>query len=350
MAIVEGLIKPWAKHQSKKSAAQVLKQSVKGADLAKEQAVKNHLSKINGKLNGNGNGNGNGLRNGVKANQSTFVPEPEAVVLETNKEAVEVATDQHLKKQQLRGVISVEQPLIDFEKSLTKSLQDAGYTGDINLSYPKRQSGPLGDKQTPYRNYAQLWYNETDRPLKESLYAAKDGDRYFSNVADKSTGRLSIRNLNQKLDEVIGQNDWRGIAIAEQTADPVDLKTWNQTLKTERGWEAHHLNMIKLISNIVNGMNLEGRKAVYRHLGRRYNLWTGNSVYNKVNLPPDIHDWVHAEMDRIGINYRKIKFDENTSIKKRIKYIKNYAKKMDEIQRFIYKKMSERASVASKLN
>ena len=64
MAIVEGLIKPWAKHQSKESAAQVLKQSVKGADLAKEQAVKNHLSKINGALNGNGNGNG--LRNGVR--------------------------------------------------------------------------------------------------------------------------------------------------------------------------------------------------------------------------------------------------------------------------------------------
>ena len=64
MAIVEGLIKPWAKHQSKKSTAQVLKQSVKGTDLAKKQAVKNHLSKVNGKLNGNGNGNG--LRNGLE--------------------------------------------------------------------------------------------------------------------------------------------------------------------------------------------------------------------------------------------------------------------------------------------
>jgi hypothetical protein len=64
MAIVEGLIKPWAKNQSKESAAQVFKQSVKGTDLAKKQAVETHLSKINGKLNGNGNGNG--LRNGLE--------------------------------------------------------------------------------------------------------------------------------------------------------------------------------------------------------------------------------------------------------------------------------------------
>ena len=97
-------------------------------------------------------------------------------------------------------------------------------------------------------------------------------------------------------------------------------------------------------------MEAEGRTAIYKHLGRRYNLFTGNSVFNKVNLPPDIHDWVHAEMDRIGINYRKIKFDKNTSIKQRMKYIKDYARKMDEIQRFIYKKMSQRPSVASKLN
>ena len=46
MAIVEGLIKPWAKHQSQESAAQVLKQSVKGTDLAKKQAVKVHLKKV----------------------------------------------------------------------------------------------------------------------------------------------------------------------------------------------------------------------------------------------------------------------------------------------------------------
>ncbi len=331
MAIVEGLIKPWAKHQSKESAAQVLKQSVRGTDLAKKQAVKNHLSKIN------------------KANQSTFVPEPEAVVLETNREAVEVATDQHLKKQQLRGVISVEQPLEDLEKGLVKSLRDAGVTGDINLQYPKRRAGPLGEATTLYRNYGQEWLTKTDKPQKQSLYAAKDGERYFTDMKDKSTGRLAIRGLGQKLDEVIGQNDWRGIAIAEQTLDPKAHKTWNQTIRTERGWEAHHLNMIKLISNIVTGMSLESRKAVYRHLGRRYNLWTGNSVFNKVNLPPDIHDWVHAEMTKIGLDFRKIVFDENTPIKKRLKYIKLYAKKMDHIQRYIYKKMQGRKEVVSKL-
>jgi len=108
--------------------------------------------------------------------------------------------------------------------------------------------------------------------------------------------------------------------------------------------------MIKLISNIVNGMDLNGRTAIYRHLGRRYNLFTGNSVFNKINLPPDIHDFVHAEMDRIGINYRKIKFNKNTPLKKRLKYIRQYAKKMDQLQEFIYKQMSQRPSVAYRLN
>ena len=46
MAIVEGLIKPWAKHQSQESAAQVAKTSLRGADLAKKQAIKVHLQKI----------------------------------------------------------------------------------------------------------------------------------------------------------------------------------------------------------------------------------------------------------------------------------------------------------------
>ena len=46
MAIVEGLIKPWAKHQSAETAAQITKQSLRGADLAKKQAIKVHLQKI----------------------------------------------------------------------------------------------------------------------------------------------------------------------------------------------------------------------------------------------------------------------------------------------------------------
>jgi len=322
-----------------------------GADLA-AKAVKNGSNGKNG-LNGNGNGSlahSYAKQQRALAEKSTFVPKPEAQVLKTNGEALEVNTDQHLKKQQKRGVISVEQPLVDFENALVADLRKQGVTGEINLQYPKRSEGPLGEKTTVYRNYGQEFLARTNKPQKESLYAAKGGERFFTDIKDKSTGRLAIRELGQKLDEVISQNDWRGIAIAEQTVDPKALKTWNRTLRTERGWEAHHLNMVKLISNIVNGMNLEGRKAVYRHLGRRYNLWTGNSVYNKINLPPDIHDWVHAEMDRIGINYRKIKFDENTPIRKRIKYIKEYAKKMDEIQKYIYKEMSRRPSVASKLN
>ena len=47
------------------------------------------------------------------------------------------------------------------------------------------------------------------------------------------------------------------------------MKKWNSYLKPPKDgetYEAHHLNMIKLISRIVNGLNLEQRTAVYKHL------------------------------------------------------------------------------------
>lgn len=40
---------------------------------------------------------------------------------------------------------------------------------------------------------------------------------------------------------------------------------------------------------MVNGLNLNQRTAVYRHLGRRYGLYTGNDPRNKVNLTFSIH-------------------------------------------------------------
>ena len=54
-------------------------------------------------------------------------------------------------------------------------------------------------------------------------------------------------------------------------------------------------------------------------------------------------------MERIGLQYQNVIFDEKTPLKKRIKFIQDYVKKMDEIQQFIYKEMSTRPSVAAKL-
>lgn len=298
------------------------------------------------------NGNGNELARSyakkqralAKANTSTSVQEE--VFVEPTVKPVDDAVDNHLSRR--RDTVDVAMPLDELETTLIKSLEEVGVTG-VNLTQPIRRAGPLGDATTLYRNYGQAW-QQSGRAQKESLYAELDGERFFTDVKDKKTGRLAIRNVRDKLDESVRTGSARDIAIAEQTYNEADLRTWHRTLKTQRGWEAHHLNMIKLISNIVNGMDLNGRTAIYRHLGRRYNLFTGNSVFNKINLPPDIHDFVHAEMDRIGINYRKINFDKNTPLKTRLKYIKQYAKKMDQLQEYIYKQMSQRPSVASRLN
>tara|TARA_B100000073_G_scaffold347627_1_gene362601 strand:- start:45 stop:1019 length:975 start_codon:yes stop_codon:yes gene_type:complete len=280
----------------------------------------------------------------AKANTSTSVQKE--VFIEPTVKPIDEAVDNHLYRR--RDTVNVAMPLDELETTLLKSLKEVGVTG-VDITQPIRRSGPLGDATTLYRNYGQAW-QKSGRAQKESLYAELDGERFFTDVKDKKTGRLAIRNVRDKLDESIRTGSARDIAIAEQTLNEADLRRWHRTLKTQRGWEAHHLNMIKLISNIVNGMDLNGRTAIYRHLGRRYNLFTGNSVFNKINLPPDIHDFVHAEMDRIGINYRKINFNKNTPLKKRLKYIKQYAKKMDQLQEFIYKQMSQRPSVASRLN
>ena len=305
----------------------------------------------NGKNGLNGNGNGSlassyakKQRALAKANTSTSVQEE--VFVEPTVKPIDDAVDNHLSRR--RDTVDVAMPLDELETTLLKSLEEVGVTG-VSLTQPIRRKGPLGDATTLYRNYGQAW-QQSGKAQKESLYAELDGERFFTDVKDKKTGRLAIRNVRSKLDESIRTNSARDIAISEQTLNEADLRTWHRTLKTQRGWEAHHLNMIKLISNIVNGMDLNGRTAIYRHLGRRYNLFTGNSVFNKINLPPDIHDFVHAEMDRIGINYRKINFDKNTPLKTRLKYIKQYAKKMDQLQEYIYKQMSQRPSVASRLN
>ena len=282
-----------------------------------------------------------------KANVSTPVQETE-IFAPTNNLAKEQAVDNHLT--QKRGSINVAMPIEELKERLTTDLKNAGVKGEIDLMIPKRRPGPLGtDAQTVYRNYQQEWMTQTDKAQKESLYAELDGERFFGDVKEKGK-RLAIRNVRQKLDETVTTMSSRDLAIVQQTLDPKELKTWNRSLQAApRGWEAHHLNMIKLMSLLTEGLNPEGARSMFKHLGRRYGLYTGNSVFNKVNLPADVHDWVHAEMTKIGLEYRKALFNENTPIRERVKYMQLYVQKMEHIQRFIYKKMSARKAVRSKL-
>lgn len=275
------------------------------------------------------------------------IEKPKEIVLDTPNYALDDAVDNHLTKK--RGTVNVAMPLNELELRLTEDLKRVGLKGEINLLEPTRRAGPLGEGQTLYRNYQEAWMKQTDRPQKESLYAELDGERFFGDVKEKKK-RLAIRNVRQKLDETALTMSSRDLAIIEQTLDEKDLKSWNRSLQaTPRGWEAHHLNMIKLMSNLTEGLGLEAKQQFFKHLSRRYGLSTGNSVFNKVNLPYDIHDWVHAEMTKIGLDYRKVVFNKNTPMKTRLKYMQLYAKKMDHIQRYIYKKMSARKSVRSRL-
>ena len=306
------------------------------------------------KTNGNGNGNGNGLARSyakeqralAKANTSTSVQKE--VYVEPTVKPIDDAVDNHLTRK--RGSIDVAIPVEELQKRLTEDLRIAGVKGDIDLMIPRRQPGPLGNEaQTLYRNYQQEWMTRTSKKQDKSLYAELDGERFFGDVKEKGK-RLAIRNVRKKLDETALTMSSRDLAIAIQTLDPKDLKTWNRSLEAApRGWEAHHLNMIKLMTVMTEGLPENEMKAFFKHLERRYGLSTGNSVYNKVNLPPDIHDWVHAEMTKIGLEYRKSLFNKKTPIKERLKYMQLYVKKMDHIQRYIYKKMSARKSVSSKL-
>lgn len=292
-----------------------------------------------------------GQRAKAKAVAKSIVPEPE-VVLKPTVNPVDQAVDTHLNGMRARGTIDVSMPLLELTSRLTKDLQDAGLEGPITLATPVRKKGKLGKgPQTLYRNYQQEW-QKTGRPQEESLYAELDGERFFGDVKDKAEGRLAIRSVSDKLNESIKGTDSRGIAILEQSEDKELMKKWNSYLKPPKDgetYEAHHLNMIKLISRMVNGLNLNQRTAVYRHLGRRYGLYTGNDPRNKVNLTFSIHKKVHRKMERIGLQYQNVIFDEKTPLKKRIKFIQDYVKKMDEIQQFIYKEMSTRPSVAAKL-
>jgi len=292
-----------------------------------------------------------GQRAKAKAIAKSIVPEPE-IVLKPKVKPVEQAVETHVNGMRARGSIDVSMPLFELTARLTKDLQERGGLDNVTLAYPKRKPGKLGDApQTLYRNYQQEW-QKTGLPQESSLYAELDGERFFGDVKDKKTGRLAIRSVSDKLNESIKGTDSRALAIEEQSLDKNQMKKWNSYLKPPKDgetYEAHHLNMIKLISRIVNGLNLEQRTAVYRHLGRRYGLFTGNDPRNKVNLTFSIHKKVHRKMEKIGLQYQKVLFDENTPLKTRMKYIQEYVRKMDEIQQFIYREMSRRPSVAAKL-
>lgn len=324
--------------------------------LGNGKKVLSNGADVLGKNGKNGlNGNGNGLASSYareqralsKANTSTPVQETE-IFTPTNNLAKEQAVDNHLAKR--RGSINVAMPIEELKERLTTDLKNAGVKGEIDLMIPARKPGPLGtDAQTVYRNYQQEWMTQTDKAQKESLYAELEGERFFGDVKEKGK-RLAIRNVRKKLDETVTTMSSRDLAIVQQTLNPKELKTWNRSLQAApRGWEAHHLNMIKLMSLLTEGLNPEGARSMFKHLGRRYGLYTGNSVFNKVNLPADVHDWVHAEMTKIGLEYRKALFNKNTPIRERVKYMQLYVQKMEHIQRYIYKKMSARKVVRSKL-
>ena len=288
----------------------------------------------------------------VKANQSTFVPEVEEVRIPANNLARNASVSKFVNGIRTRGSIDVSMPPLELTARLTEDLQNAGLTGPITLAYPVRQKGKLGEApQTLYRNYQQEW-QKTGRPQEESLYAELDGERFFGDVKNKKTGRLAIRRVSDKLNESIKGSGSRGLAIAEQSLDKDAMKKWNSYLKPPKDgetYEAHHLNMIKLISRIVNGLNTNQRERVYSILGNRYGLFTGNDPRNKVNLTFGIHKKVHREMEKIGLQYQNVIFDEKTPLKKRIEFIRLYIKQMDHIQNFMYKHMSRRKSVVSKL-
>jgi len=154
----------------------------------------------------------------AKANTSTSVQKE--VFIEPTVKPIDDAVDNYLYKR--RGTVNVAMPLDELETTLLKSLKEVGVTG-VDITQPIRKSGPLGDATTLYRNYGQAW-QKSGRAQKESLYAELDGERFFTDVKDKSTGRLAIRNVRDKLDESIRTGSARDIAIAEQTLNEADLR------------------------------------------------------------------------------------------------------------------------------
>ena len=292
MAIVEGLIKPWAKHQSQESAAQLTKQSLRGAELAKKQAIKVHLQKIK---------------------QPRFTQVVDEVIENPNDLGLEAARAD-VAKRKLSGLTERSLPITD-------RIIDLNEVDSV-----------VKDR---YRTKLRDFYNRNNQSLKGYrkeiglLNVAGQDIRGKINVS-KGVRDVKLKNTLKDKEEAAR----RKLAEESQTVNPEDKFTGG-----------HHRFELSLGAAITDGLEETQLKPFWKLVQNSYpNIFPGNHPYNQVafdmGFTDKLHKAVHRKLNAAGLDPKKVKKAlAGKTAGEKFAFMEKVSKVLEEIDDFMAREM-----------
>ncbi len=292
MAIVEGLIKPWAKHQSAESAAQLTKQSLRGADLAKKQAIKVHLQKIK---------------------QPRFTQVVDEVIENPNDLGLEAARAD-VAKRKFSGLTERSLPITDRIIDLD----------EVDSVVKNR-----------YRTKLRDFYNRNNQSLRGYrkeiglLNVAGQDIRGKINVS-KGVRDVKLKNTLKDTEE----RTRRKLAEESQTVNPEDKFTGG-----------HHRFELSLGAAITDGLEETQLKPFWKLVQNSYpNIFPGNHPYNQVafdmGFTDKLHKAVHRKLNAAGLDPKKVKKAlAGKTAGEKFAFMEKVSKVLEEIDDFMAREM-----------
>lgn len=292
MAIVEGLIKPWAKHQSAETAAQVTKETLRGADLAKKQAIKVHLQKIK---------------------QPRFTQVVDEVIENPNDLGLEAARAD-VAKRKFSGLTERSLPITD-------RIIDLNEVDSV-----------VKDR---YRTKLRDFYNRNNQSLKGYrkeiglLNVAGQDIRGKINVS-KGVRDVKLKNTLKDKEEAAR----RKLAEESQTVNPEDKFTGG-----------HHRFELSLGAAITDGLEETQLKPFWKLVQNSYpNIFPGNHPYNQVafdmGFTDKLHKAVHRKLNAAGLDPKKVKKAlAGKTAGEKFAFMEKVSKVLEEIDDFMAREM-----------
>ena len=294
MAIVEGLIKPWAKNQSKESAAQVLKQSVKGADLAKKQAVKVHLQKIK---------------------QPRFTQVVDEVIENPNDLGLEAAAADVVKRK-FSGLTERSLPITDRIILLD----------EVDTLVKNRYRDKLDEY---FKKHDNLIGHQSD-PDVGTITVAGQEIRGKMNTDKKGVRSVKLKNKQKDIEEKIKRDHAQ------------EVQTVNPDHKFTGG---HHRIELDLGTAITYGLEEQYLKPFWKLVQNSYpNLFPGNHPYNQIpferGFTKKLHAEVHRRLDAAGLDPTKVVNQlAGKTAGEKFAFMEKVSKVLEEIDDFMAREM-----------
>jgi len=291
MAIVEGLIKPWAKHQSAETAAQVAKTSLRGADLAKKQAIKVHLQKIK---------------------QPRFTQVVDEVIENPNDLALESARTEVRRK--FSGLTERSLPITDRIVDLD----------EVDTVVKDR-----------YRTKLRDFYNRNNQSLRgyrEEIGLLNVAGQDIRGKINVSKGVRDVKLKNTLKDKEEAAR--RKLAEESQTVNPEDKFTGG-----------HHRFELSLGAAITDGLEETQLKPFWKLVQNSYpNIFPGNHPYNQVafdmGFTDKLHKAVHRKLNAAGLDPKKVKKAlAGKTAGEKFAFMEKVSKVLEEIDDFMAREM-----------